>query len=115
MASQAALVGLDGHVGYAATKAGLLGMTRVWALEWGGHGITANAISPTVIETPLAKSHWVGEIGAAFKAKIPVGRFGEERDLDGALLLLVSDAGRYIAGTTIVVDGGQLVGLRGSG
>jgi NAD(P)-dependent dehydrogenase (short-subunit alcohol dehydrogenase family) len=46
--------------------------------------------------------------------EIPVGRFGEERDLDGALLLLASDAGRYITGETIVVDGGQLVGLRGA-
>jgi 3-oxoacyl-[acyl-carrier protein] reductase len=45
--------------------------------------------------------------------EIPVGRFGEARDLDGALLLLVSDAGRFIAGTTIVVDGGQVVALRG--
>jgi 3-oxoacyl-[acyl-carrier protein] reductase len=57
----------------------------------------------------------LSEHGTALKREVPVGRFGEERDLDGALLLLVSDAGRYIAGTTIVVDGGQLVGLRGSG
>jgi 3-oxoacyl-[acyl-carrier protein] reductase len=55
----------------------------------------------------------MGEHGAAIKREIPVGRFGEERDLDGALLLLASDAGRFIAGATIVVDGGQMVGLRG--
>ena len=51
--------------------------------------------------------------GAAIRREIPMGRFGEEGDLDGALLLLVSDAGRFIAGTTIVVDGGQMVALRG--
>jgi len=56
---------------------------------------------------------YICEHGAAIKREIPVGRFGEERDLDGALLLLVSDAGRFIAGTTIVVDGGQVVALRG--
>ena len=106
MASQAALVGLDGHVGYAATKAGLLGMTRVWALEWGGHGITANAISPTVIETPMAKSHWVGEIGAAFKAKIPVGRFGQPEEVAYGVLHLVSKAAGIINGENMVIDGG---------
>jgi NAD(P)-dependent dehydrogenase (short-subunit alcohol dehydrogenase family) len=57
----------------------------------------------------------LSEHGTALKREIPVGRFGEERDLDGVLLLLASDAGRYIAGTTILVDGGQMVGLRGSG
>ena len=51
--------------------------------------------------------------GFAIKHDIPVGRFGEEHDLDGALLLLASEAGRYIAGATIVVDGGQMVALRG--
>ena len=51
--------------------------------------------------------------GRSLKREIPVGRFGQEGDLDGALLLLVSDAGRYIAGTTIVFDGGQMVALRG--
>jgi NAD(P)-dependent dehydrogenase (short-subunit alcohol dehydrogenase family) len=55
----------------------------------------------------------MSEHGAAIKREIPVGRFGEERDLDGVLLLLASDAGRFIAGTTIVVDGGQVVGIRG--
>ncbi|CAM5775261.1 D-threitol dehydrogenase [Labrys miyagiensis] len=106
MASQAALVGLDGHVGYSATKAGLLGMTRVWALEWGPHGITANAISPTVIETPLAKAHWVGEIGDSFRRKIPVGRFGQPEEVAFAVLHLVSKSAGIINGENMVIDGG---------
>ena len=53
------------------------------------------------------------EAGAALKREIPMGRFGEQGDLDGALLLLASDAGSYMAGTTIVADGGQIVTLRG--
>ena len=65
------------------------------------------------IVTDLNRDYLLNEQGAAIKREIPVGRFGEERDLDGALLLLVSDAGRFIAGTTIVVDGGQMVALRG--
>ena len=53
------------------------------------------------------------ERGKAMTRDIPVGRFGRDGDLDGALLLLTSEAGRYIAGATIVVDGGQMVALRG--
>ena len=53
------------------------------------------------------------EQGAAIRRDIPLGRLGEERDLDGALLLLASDAGRFMAGATVVVDGGHMVGLRG--
>ncbi|GLS17273.1 D-threitol dehydrogenase [Labrys miyagiensis] len=106
MASQAALVGLDGHVGYSATKAGLLGMTRVWALEWGPHGITANAISPTVIETQLAKVHWAGEIGENFRRKIPVGRFGQPEEVAYAVLHLVSKSAGIINGENMVIDGG---------
>jgi NAD(P)-dependent dehydrogenase (short-subunit alcohol dehydrogenase family) len=55
----------------------------------------------------------MSEKGEALKREIPIGRFGEERDLDGPLLLLVSDAGRFVTGTTIVADGGQMVALRG--
>jgi D-threitol dehydrogenase (NAD+) len=106
MASQAALVGLDGHVGYAATKAGLLGMTRVWALEWGPFGITANAISPTVIETALGRAHWAGEIGDNFRRKIPVGRFGQPEEVAYGVLHLVSKSAAIINGENMVIDGG---------
>ena len=90
-------------------------LTREMAADFGPLGIRVNAIAPGWIVTDLNREYLLSEHGTVLKREIPVGRFGEERDLDGALLLLVSDAGRYIAGTTIVVDGGQMVGLRGSG
>jgi NAD(P)-dependent dehydrogenase (short-subunit alcohol dehydrogenase family) len=63
--------------------------------------------------TEINRDFLMSERGAVTKREIPVGRFGEDGDLDGTLLLLASDAGRYIAGATIVVDGGQSVALRG--
>ena len=65
------------------------------------------------IETELNRDYLATEKGAAIKRDIPVGRFGEGRDLDGPLLLLVSDAGRFVTGATLVADGGQMVALRG--
>jgi 3-oxoacyl-[acyl-carrier protein] reductase len=102
-----------GTAAYAVAKAGIVQLTKALGLELAFKGIRVNAIAPGWIVTDLNREYLLSEQGAAIKREIPVGRFGEERDLDGALLLLVSDAGRYIAGTTIVVDGGQMVGLRG--
>jgi 3-oxoacyl-[acyl-carrier protein] reductase len=104
-----------GTAAYAVAKAGIVQLTKALGLELAFRGIRVNAIAPGWIVTDLNREYLLSEQGAAIKREIPVGRFGEEGDLDGALLLLVSDAGRYIAGTTIVVDGGQMVGLRGSG
>jgi 3-oxoacyl-[acyl-carrier protein] reductase len=102
-----------GTVAYAAAKAGVIQLTKTLGLELAFKGVRVNAIAPGWIMTELNRDFLMSDRGAAIKREIPVGRFGEERDLDGALLLLVSDAGRYIAGTTIVVDGGQMVALRG--
>ncbi len=102
-----------GTAAYAVAKAGVVQLTKALGLELAFKGVRVNAIAPGWIVTDLNRDYLLSEHGAAIKREIPVGRFGEERDLDGALLLLVSDAGRYIAGTTIVVDGGQMVGLRG--
>jgi 3-oxoacyl-[acyl-carrier protein] reductase len=112
----ASVLGLSvskGTVAYAVAKAGVIQLTKTLALELAYRGVRVNAIAPGWIVTDLNRDYLLSEQGAAIKREIPVGRFGEERDLDGALLLLVSDAGRFIAGTTIVVDGGQLVGIRG--
>ena len=106
LASQAALVALDRHLAYCASKAGLLGMTRVLALEWGGYGITVNAISPTVVETELGRSGWAGEVGVAFKKKIPTGRFAQPEEIALAALYLASGAAAMINGENLVVDGG---------
>jgi 3-oxoacyl-[acyl-carrier protein] reductase len=102
-----------GTVAYSVAKAGVIQLTKTLGLELGFKGIRVNAIAPGWIVTELNREYLMSEPGAAIKREIPVGRFGEERDLDGAMLLLVSDAGRFIAGTTIVVDGGQMVALRG--
>jgi D-threitol dehydrogenase (NAD+) len=106
MASQAALVGLDKHLAYSASKAALLGMTRVLAGEWGPHGITVNAISPTVVETELGRRAWAGEVGEQFKRKIPSGRFAQPDEIAFAALYLASDAAGMINGENLVVDGG---------
>jgi 3-oxoacyl-[acyl-carrier protein] reductase len=102
-----------GTVAYSVAKAGVIQLTKALGLELAFKGVRVNAIAPGWIVTELNRDYLLSEQGTAIKREIPVGRFGEERDLDGALLLLVSDAGRFIAGTTIVVDGGQLVAIRG--
>jgi 3-oxoacyl-[acyl-carrier protein] reductase len=102
-----------GVVAYATAKAAVVQMTKALGLELAFKGIRVNAIAPGWFMTDLNREYLTGEAGEKLKRDIPVGRFGEDGDLDGALLLLVSEAGRYIVGTTIVVDGGQLVALRG--
>jgi NAD(P)-dependent dehydrogenase (short-subunit alcohol dehydrogenase family) len=102
-----------GVAAYAIAKAGVVQLTKALALELAFKGVRVNAIAPGYIVTEINREWLAGE-GAAMTREIPAGRFGEERDLDGALLLLASDAGRYITGATIVVDGGQIVGLRGA-
>lgn len=102
-----------GTVAYAVAKSGVIQLTKALGLELAFKGIRVNAIAPGWIVTDINRDYLTSDAGAAIKREIPVGRFGEERDLDGALLLLASDAGRFIAGTTLVVDGGQMVALRG--
>jgi 3-oxoacyl-[acyl-carrier protein] reductase len=102
-----------GTIAYAAAKSGVIALTKTLGLELAFKGIRVNAIAPGWFVTDINKDYLTSEAGVAIKREIPVGRFGEEGDLDGALLLLASDAGRYMAGATIVVDGGQMVALRG--
>jgi NAD(P)-dependent dehydrogenase (short-subunit alcohol dehydrogenase family) len=109
MSSQAALVALYDHAAYAASKAGLIGMNKVLALEWGPHGITCNTISPTVINTDMGRLTWVGERGDSFRAKIPVQRFGEPEEVAHAVLYLVSAAAGMVNGENIVIDGGYTI------
>ncbi len=106
--------GVDkGVIAYATAKAGVIQLTKALALELAFRGIRVNAIAPGWIVTELNRDYLQSERGSALKREIPIGRFGEERDLDGPLLLLVSDAGRFMTGATIVADGGQMVALRG--
>ncbi len=98
---------------YTVAKAGVAQLTKVLALEWGFKGVRVNALAPGWFVTDINKDYLESERGQAMLRGIPMGRFGKDGDLDGALLLLASDAGRFITGTTIVADGGQVVGLRG--
>ncbi|MFL6930129.1 MAG: SDR family NAD(P)-dependent oxidoreductase [Xanthobacteraceae bacterium] len=112
----ASILGLavsKGTIAYATAKAGVIQLTKSLALELAFKGVRVNAIAPGFITTELNREYLEGE-GASMTRDIPAGRFGEEHDLDGALLLLVSDAGSYIAGTTLVVDGGHMLALRGT-
>lgn len=94
---------------YAASKAGLAHLTSVLALEWARYGIRVNAIAPGYIETDINRSFFASPAGEAVIRRIPQRRLGKPEDLDGALMLLASDAGRYMTGTTITVDGGHVV------
>ncbi len=106
LASQAALVALDQHLAYCASKAAIVSMTKVLALEWARYGINVNAVAPTVVLTELGKQAWAGEKGEAMKQKIPLQRFALPEDIAATALFLASDAANMITGETIVVDGG---------
>ncbi len=100
-----------GVIAYAVAKAGVVQVTKALALELAFKGVRVNAIAPGWFVTEINDDFLASEQGQAIKRAIPMGRFGEQGDLDGALLLLASKAGRYMTGTTIVVDGGQIVAL----
>ena len=109
IASQAGVIALDRHVAYCSSKAAIIGMTKVLALEWAEYNITVNAISPTVILTELGKKAWAGEVGEAMKKKIPIGRFGYPEEVAASVLYLASDAADMINGANLVIDGGYTI------
>lgn len=109
IASQAAVIGIEGHVAYSASKAGLIGMNNCMALEWGSKGITANCISPTVVETELGKVGWSGEKGVRARAEIPTRRFAQPAEIALAALYLASDGAAMVNGANLMVDGGYTI------
>jgi 3-oxoacyl-[acyl-carrier protein] reductase len=102
-----------GVAAYAVAKAAVVQVTKALAVELAFKGVRVNAIAPGWFVTEINDKYLTGEAGDALKRAIPMGRFGKNGDLDGALLLLASDAGSYISGATIVVDGGQVVMISG--
>ncbi len=106
------IVGLDGNFGqtnYVATKAGVVGMTKVWARELGRYGIRSNAIAPGFIATEIL-SNMPEKIIEGMISRTPLGRMGDPKDVANAYLFLASDEASFISGTTLRVDGGIVVG-----
>jgi gluconate 5-dehydrogenase len=110
--SIAAMLGRATIHGYVASKAGLAGLTRSLAVELGEHGITCNAISPGYFETEFTAGFLQDEAYIArLNSRVPLGRWGQPRDLAGVAVFLASDAASYITGQQIVVDGGFTISL----
>lgn len=106
------IVGLDGNFGqtnYVATKSGVIGMTRVWARELGRFGIRVNAVAPGFTATEILAA-MPEKIIEGMKARTPLGRLGDPRDIANAYLFLASDEAAFITGETLRVDGGIVVG-----
>jgi NAD(P)-dependent dehydrogenase (short-subunit alcohol dehydrogenase family) len=98
---------------YGPAKAGLSQLTRVMAVEWAAHGIRANAIAPGFMDTPLAAPIWANtDIRRWILNRVPLDRPGRPDELVGACLLLASEAGSFLTGQTLYVDGGALAGGR---
>ncbi|WP_289016136.1 glucose 1-dehydrogenase [uncultured Methylobacterium sp.] len=108
----ASILGLrvtGGVSAYAASKAGVIQLTRSLALEWARHGVRVNAIAPGYVETEMNAGFFETEAGQAMIRRVPQRRLGRAHELDGALLLLASEAGSYMTGAVVAVDGGHLV------
>ena len=107
VSSQAALVGLAGHISYAASKAGLDSITRVSALELGPYGIRVNSVNPTVVMTPMSAFYWGREeVQKPFLDQMPLGRYATEEEVAGPIVFLLSDAAAMISGVCLPIDGG---------
>ncbi|MGT2469996.1 SDR family oxidoreductase [Paraburkholderia terrae] len=107
VSSQAALVGLEDHLSYCASKAAMDAITRVLCVELGGYGIRVNSVNPTVTLTPMAVKAWSepSKRDPALQA-IPLKRFAEPREVAEPVLFLLSDAASMITGVTLPIDGG---------
>ncbi len=106
------VVGLDGNFGqtnYVATKAGVIGMTKVWARELGRYGIRVNAIAPGFTATEMILQ-MPDKIREEMARHVPLGRMGEPRDIANGYLFLASDEASYVSGVVLRVDGGIVVG-----
>jgi NAD(P)-dependent dehydrogenase (short-subunit alcohol dehydrogenase family) len=109
VASIAGFTASPGLAAYGAAKAGVIALTRTLAVEAAPHGVRVNCLAPGWVRTELTRRMWEDpETSRALVAQVPLGRWADVEELDGPLLLLASDAGSYITGATLVVDGGLL-------
>ena len=100
------LIGNKGQANYAASKAGLIGLTKAVAKEYASRNVLVNCVAPGYIETDMTAA-LPPEAGAALLSAIPLGRLGQPDEIAGAVLFLASDLARYITGQVLVVDGGM--------
>ena len=101
------VVAISGRAPYASSKAGVLGLTRVLALEWAKRGVTVNAICPGPFATDMNRQLLTDPVKyQAFVEKIPLGRWGELHEIVGAAVFLASDAASFVTGSALFVDGG---------
>jgi NAD(P)-dependent dehydrogenase (short-subunit alcohol dehydrogenase family) len=107
MGSTLSIVALPGRAPYASSKAGVVNLTRVLALEWAGTGVTANAICPGAFATEMNKPLMADPVRFKdFVSIIPMGRLGDLPELTGVVVFLASDASSYMTGSSVFVDGG---------
>lgn len=107
IASQAAHVALHHHGPYCASKAGLIGLTKCMASEWGGRGITSNTISPGPVWTELGKKAWADQKSRdAYQSAVPTGKFAEPEEVARIVSFLCQDEALNINGADITLDGG---------
>jgi gluconate 5-dehydrogenase len=100
-------VGIPSRVAYSSSKAGLIGLTKTLALEWAPYNVRVNALCPGPFETPMNQSLLqVPETLQYFVSQIPLGRFGNPKELAGPVIFLASDASSFMTGTTLLIDGG---------
>jgi NAD(P)-dependent dehydrogenase (short-subunit alcohol dehydrogenase family) len=110
VASQAGIVAIEERAAYGASKAGLIHLTKVLALEWAPHGIRVNAVAPTFVRTELTASTLdLPEWAAELLGRIPLGRFGEPEEIADAVTFLLADTASMITGQTLVIDGGYTI------
>jgi L-xylulose reductase len=107
VSSQAALVALNGHISYAASKAALDSITRVSAMELGKYNIRVNSVNPTVVMTDMSAGYWGRpEIKEPFLRTMPLGRWATEDEIAAPIVFLLSDGASMISGITLPIDGG---------
>lgn len=104
--SQADFIAINKHVGYTMSKAALVGMIKVCALEWAEYGINVNGVAPTVVNTYMGERAWQGKVKTDMIERIPAHRFAETDEIAAAVLFLSCDESNMITGEDLVVDGG---------